>query len=85
MPLNICERETSLGLLNKIPVSTIRLPKWRYACLSSLLDGKCHGPQNKRFIRVPSLDILYKLMWHLIEEKPFYNVKKNKRTDALSL
>ena len=53
-------------LLNKFPVSTIKLPEWRFQafCEVSLfqkLTGKSPGPQNKTFIRGASPGVSYKL------------------------
>ena len=53
-------------LLNNIPVSTIKLPEWRFQAfrevsLFELLTEKSSGPQNKTSIRGASPGVSYKL------------------------
>ena len=59
MSCNIHERKRIQFLLNKISVSTIKLPEWRFKAFHEVslfewLTGKSPDPQNKTFIRETS-------------------------------
>ena len=52
--------------MNKIPVSTIKLPEWRFQAFQKVslfeyLTGKSPGPHNKTFIRGASPGVSYEL------------------------